>query len=298
MVSGIMEQQECRKGGWDLRKLIGLLFAVAAGTAFGGQAPPSFPAQQRPPGDPALIERGGALYGTYCRACHGTDLRGGDLGGPNLLRSELVLGDRQGETIGPVIRDGVVPQGGGTAMPPLPLPDADIRAMAEYIHNIARQMQSQGAPPRQQIELDLLVGDARAGQRYFQSECAACHSPAGDLAGIGSRVTDIEQLQVNWVSGRRLRAGWGGAASGPSPRRVTVRFEDGTVQEGVLARLDDFHLSFTTDAGRHHSYMRRSATPRIVSVDVHDPLKAHRDLWLRLEDKDMHDVTAYLATLK
>ena len=49
------------------------------------------PAQQRPPGDPAVIERGKTLYGVTCSFCHGPDLRGGQLNGPNLLRSELVL---------------------------------------------------------------------------------------------------------------------------------------------------------------------------------------------------------------
>ena len=41
--------------------------------------------------DPAVIERGTTLYGINCRLCHGADLRGGDLGGINLLRSQLVL---------------------------------------------------------------------------------------------------------------------------------------------------------------------------------------------------------------
>jgi cytochrome c oxidase cbb3-type subunit 3 len=102
-------------------------------TAIGAQAPPpAFPAQQRGPGDPALVARGLTLYTSFCRACHGPDLRGGDMGGPNLLRSQLVLTDKGGEAIGPVVRAGRVPAGGGTAMPALPLPDEDVRALAEY----------------------------------------------------------------------------------------------------------------------------------------------------------------------
>lgn len=278
-----------------------MLSALSLGVVAGQAPPPSFPAQQRAPGDPALVERGGTLYGTYCRACHGADLRGGDLGGPNLLRSDTVLRDQQGELMGPVIREGRVPQGGGTAMPPLPMPDADIRAVAEYIHSIERQMQSQGAPPSHAAKLNVLVGNARAGQRFFEKECTACHSTTGDLAGIGARVTDAEQLQVNWVSGRRggVRSGYAppGGGSG-AVRKVTVRFTDGTTESGVLSRMDDFHLSFTTADGRYRSYMRRNTTPGIVSVEVVDPLKTHRDLWLRLKDEDMRNVTAYLATLK
>ncbi len=67
-----------------------------------GGRPAVFPAQQRPPGDPALIERGKTLYAVTCSACHGVDLRGGQLGGPNLLRSQLMLNDQQGELLLPV----------------------------------------------------------------------------------------------------------------------------------------------------------------------------------------------------
>src|SRR6516165_3315381 len=62
------------------------------------------PGQQRPPGDPAQIERGKTLYGISCTGCHGADLRGGDLGGPNLLRSQVALSDRNGEAIIPIIQ--------------------------------------------------------------------------------------------------------------------------------------------------------------------------------------------------
>ncbi len=76
----------------------------------------TYPAQQREPGDPVLIARGQALYGINCRACHGTDLRGGDLGGPNLLRSQLVLRDQEAELIGPVFVG--FPTGKSTGDPP------------------------------------------------------------------------------------------------------------------------------------------------------------------------------------
>jgi cytochrome c oxidase cbb3-type subunit 3 len=261
-----------------------------------GQAPATFPAQQRPPGDPALIERGAAIYGLSCRACHGPDLRGGDLGGPNLLRSQLVLNDTAGEAIGPVIREGRVPANGGTPMPPLQISDADLRAVAEYLHSVLRTAQPQGAPPRgEAIELNLLVGDARAGERYFNKECASCHSASRDLAGIGARLTSIEQLQNSWVAGRRLGAP-APIATAPGGARVALRFSDGRSEGGTLVRLDDFVVSFRDDAGRYRSYTRRSSG--ITQLQVDDPLARHRELWTLLKDSDMHDVTAYLATLK
>src|SRR6266511_3584819 len=84
------------------------------------QAPPappvrggvaSFPAQQREPDDPAVVARGNAVYDVECRGCHGADLRGGELGGPNLLRRQLVLDDQNGELLGPVIHGARKDQG-------------------------------------------------------------------------------------------------------------------------------------------------------------------------------------------
>lgn len=293
---GAARQQKKNRGRF-VRRISGwpLALALAAGSAMAGQAP-VFPAQQRAPGDPAMVQRGEAIYGIYCRSCHGPDLRGGDLGGPNLLRSQLVLNDQSGEAIGPVIRQGRVPATGGTPMPPTPMTDDDARAVAEFIHSVLRTAQPQGAPPRgEPVELDLLVGDAQAGARYFARQCAACHTPEGDLAGIGARLTSIEQLQNSWVSGRRM-----GNVASPGPDRrtptVTVTFTDGRVESGALQRLDDFVVSFTDAGGRYRSYTRRSAG--ITQVVVQDPLARHRALWSELRDGDMHDVTAYLATLQ
>jgi cytochrome c oxidase cbb3-type subunit 3 len=278
-----------------LRVLIGCLLA-AWGVSAGAAQPATFPAQQRAPGDPALIERGKALYGLTCRACHGVDLRGGDLGGPNLLRSQLVLNDQSGEAIGPVIRAGRTPPS-GVAMPPQPMSDDDIRATAEYLHSVIATSQGQGAPPPgPRVELNLLVGNARDGETYFKVECTRCHSPTGDLAGIATRLTSIEQLQNSWVAGRR--AGAPAANATPRPSRVTVKFAGGQVLTGNLLRMDDFVLSLRTDAGEYRSFTRRAASPRIESIAVDDPMAGHRAQWTKLTDKTLHDVTAYLATLK
>jgi cytochrome c oxidase cbb3-type subunit 3 len=282
-------------GRFIVRVLIGCLLAAWCATA-GAAQPATFPAQQRAPGNPQLIERGKALYGLTCRACHGVDLRGGDLGGPNLLRSQLVLNDQTGEAIGPVIRAGRTPVS-GAAMPPQQMSDEDIRATAEYLHSVIATAAPQGGPPPgPRVELNLLVGNAREGESYFKAECAACHSPTGDLAGIATRITSIEQLQNSWVAGRRMGAP--GANATAKPTRVTVKFAGGTTLAGVLVRMDDFVLSLRTDAGEYRSFTRRSATLRIESITVDDPLAKHRAQWTKLSDKTLHDVTAYLATLK
>jgi cytochrome c oxidase cbb3-type subunit III len=281
-----------------LRFALSILLLAASATAQAQFPPPAFPGQMRPPGDPAVVDRGRQLFDIHCRACHGADLRGGDLGGPNLLRSPIVLGDQAGEAIGPVIRDGRAPEGGGRPMPPLPLPDGDLTAVAEYIHSVIRTAQPQGAPPAGAVrpELNLLVGDARKGRRYFEAHCASCHSPGGDLAGIGTRLTDIEQLQNSWVSGRRISAP--AAATPPRRAQVKVVMKDGATVSGTLERLDEFGVSLRDAGGSYRSYALRGATATAASVVVDDPMEGHRKLWVKLTNDDMHDVTAYLATLK
>jgi cytochrome c oxidase cbb3-type subunit III len=289
-----------------VRVLLAALFAVLSLPIAAAQAPPTFPAQQRGPGDPQLVARGLALYSSFCRACHGPDLRGGDMGGPNLLRSQLVLNDKSGDAIGPVVRAGRVPAGGGTAMPPMPLPDEDVKALAEFMHSIVFTAQPQGAPPPgAAVTLNLLVGNARAGERYFRSECAACHSPTGDLAGIGTRVPSVELLQNSWVAGRRAAPPAPPGPPGPTVVtqtarnvvRVTVTLAGGVTVTGRLGRMDEFTVSLTTDAGDYRSFTRRG-TPRVEAVRVDDPLAPHRALWTKLSNQTMHDVTAYLAGLK
>ena len=247
-----------------------------------------YPALQRPPGDPELIARGQGIYGINCRACHGVDLRGGDLGGPNLLRSQLVLRDLQGELMGPVIQNGSTsPDGSG--MPAQPLSDEDVRAVAEYIHDVLSTATRQGGPPEgDAVELDILVGDAAAGAAYFAAQCAACHSPAGDLRGIASRIAEPKELQNTWVRG--------GARGGTRPPvDVTVTTTSGDRVEGRLERLDDFVVVLTTTDGRHRSFSRRGGGARI---ELADPLARHRELLSMYSDADIHNVTAYLVTLK
>ena len=251
-----------------------------------------FPAQQRPPGDPALIERGKALYAVTCSACHGVDLRGGQLGGPNLLRSQLVLNDQQGELLLPVIRGSRAEKG----MPPLNMSDDDVKAVAEFIHSVLASSKGQGAPPGSDAPPpDILVGDANAGQVYFASKCSTCHSVTGDLQGIATRVPDAKALQNLWVSGGMGRGGRGGNAG---PRRTVtaaVTLPSGEKIEGDLLRIDDFIVTLRQSDGTVRSIRRDGDRPK---VDVKDPLEPHRTLLTVYTDKDMHDVTAYLVTLK
>lgn len=259
----------------------------------------TFPAQQRPPEDPALVAQGQGIYDVNCRGCHGQDLRGGDLGGPNLLRSNLVLADQQGEGIAPVIREGRTPAE-GVAMPPLPLDDADIRAVAAYIHSVAATAQPQGAPPPGEVaELDIVVGNAENGQRFFEERCTGCHSIAGDLAGIATSIGSAENVQNSWVAGRRF--GNPNPDADPARRlvKVTVDLSDGSSVMGTLGRRDDFIVSLTDASGEYRSFsLHGHNTPAVTKTSVDDPLAEHRALLSELTDDVMHDITAYLVTLQ
>ena len=277
--------------------------ARGAGPAQGGRGrgPTTFPAQQRPPGDPATIARGQTLYGINCRSCHGADLRGGDLGGPNLLRSQLVLNDQDGELILPVVTGGRQ-NPGNAVMPAIDLPADEVKAIATYIHSVLATARGQGSPPAgPPVTLNVLVGDALAGRRYVEQNCGACHSPVGDLQGIGTRVSDPMQLQNLWVAGGRGggrgRRG-GGAETGPPSRRdvtVIVTPSSGPNIEGRLDRIDDFIVVLTLPDGRQRSFSRNGDVP---TVEIHDPLETHKKLLQIYTDEDIHNVTAYLATLK
>ena len=260
-----------------------------------GQA--TFPGKQRPPGDPAVIARGQALFGINCKACHGTDLRGGDLGGPNLLRSQIVLGDQAGEAIIPVVQKGRPASQGGAPMPAVPLPLADIQAIAEYIHSVVAKKQNQGGPPPEARKpLHILVGNPGRGQRYFAAHCSACHSPTGDLAGIATRISDPANLQDSWVAGRRVGARAPGAPDAPRTQ-VRVTLSTGASAQGTLKHIDDFTVSLTTAQGEYLSFTRQGAQA-LRAVQVQDPLQQHRQMLTQYTDQNMHDVTAYLATLK
>src|SRR5713226_9124669 len=140
-----------------------------------GSRPPAYP--DRPPADPAAVVRGKALYGVHCNFCHGSDARGGE-GGPNLIRSQLVLNDQKGELIAPVVQNGLPDRG----MPKLDLTTAQISDIAAFIHSfrVGGYDISRQRPP------SILVGDAKTGEAYFQAKCAACHSVTGDLKGFGA----------------------------------------------------------------------------------------------------------------
>jgi len=250
----------------------------------GGSGIGAYPA--RPPAEPAALERGRAVYGTNCTFCHGADTRGGD-GGPSLLRSSLVLDDKQGELIGPVILAGRPDRG----MPKFALTAEQIADIATFLHSfrVAGYDSSRNQPAT------IVVGNAAAGQQYFASKCASCHSPTGDLRGLATRIDNPRMLQQLWLMPGSVQGRGVPPPSNSTPPRARVTLASGETIEGEVERLDNFSVALRKADGTRASWRIADGRPR---VEILDPLRPHRELLRAYADADIHNVTAYLATLK
>ena len=79
------------------------------------------------------------------------------------------------------------------------------------------------------------------------------------------------------------------------PTTVTVTLASGEKVEGRLDRLDDFIVALTLADGTRRTFSTNGDIPK---VEIHDPLQPHKDLLRSYSDADIHNVTAYLVTLK
>jgi mono/diheme cytochrome c family protein len=233
--------------------------------------------------DPAAIERGSALFSSHCAFCHGADAHGGE-SGPDLIRSLVVLDDEHGERIGAVVLNGRPSRG----MPKFDFSADQIGDLAAFLHN---RIQATAAFNSYQV-LNILVGDAKAGETYFDGPggCSRCHSVTGDLAHVGSRYPP-EELQQKFVMPR----GEGGTAQGGAAIRAKVTMPSGEIYEGRVTEIDDFHLTLIDSSGARRTFDRNGDTPH---VELTDPLAEHIRLLSKYTDGEIHNLTAYLVTLK
>jgi mono/diheme cytochrome c family protein len=240
---------------------------------------------QRTVDDQAAVERGRSAFSTNCAFCHGADIRGGD-GGPSLLRSSLVLDDQNGELIGPVIRAGRPDRG----MPAFAMTPDQIADIAAFMHSfrVAGYDASRDRPA------SILVGDAAAGEKFFTATCASCHSATGDLQGVATRIADPRLLQQSWLMPGSVVGRGAPRPARARPPTATVTLPSGETVEGQLDRVDDFAVALKMADGTRRSFR----VGRGVQVNIADPLQHHRDLLKTYRDADIHNVTAYLGTLK
>jgi cytochrome c oxidase cbb3-type subunit 3 len=266
---------------------------AGAGRAGRGGRAGGFTQFTRPLASQDVLARGKTLFEANCASCHAADFRGTDKG-VNILRSGMALDDQHGELVGQAL---------AKHTPPVNMVQADTVATAEYIHSILATTGGQGSPPGRNptgLQMNILVGDATAGKAYFAGHCASCHSVTGDLKGLAAKYEDDPRgLQGGWVAGTPagvFRGGRGGGGGAGQPATVTLA--SGEKVQGKLVRRTDFLVILTLPDGTRKSWARDNGIP---AVDVTDPQAAHKKMALELDDpenKNMHDVTAYLATLK
>jgi mono/diheme cytochrome c family protein len=231
-----------------------------------------------PPPDAAAAKFGESLYKDNCSTCHGQNARGSQA--PSLVRSPLVLHDEKGEAITPVVRKGRIQAG----MPAFAdLSDTQIYNIAEYIHLQIELAANRGTYKQSYDALrNQVTGDGVQGKEVFQTRCAGCHASDGDLAHIGSKYPQPPVMLG--------RIAWPTSAN---PKQATVTEAGGRQVTGVLLKLDDFDVELRDTNGDYHDWPRSK-----VKVAVQDKLAGHRNLLAQYSDADLHNLTAYLVSLK
>ena len=270
--------------------VIAIATLIVAGDAIAQPAPEASSPRSRKPAAASLAARGQQVFGQHCAFCHGADARGGAQGGSDLLLSPIVLEDEGGAGLGKFLAVGRPEKN----MPKFDLPRPRIAEIAAFLR--ARV----GTATRgRSSRVDILVGDPKAGAAYFNGpgRCTTCHSVtgSGDLARIGAKYDPV-MLQGRMVVPRG-RGGWPGGDenAGDRPLRATVTSASGEILTGDVLYLSDFHVTLRDASGKRHTISRRGDVPK---VEIVDPLHAHVAQLSTLSDKAMHDLTAYLATLK
>jgi mono/diheme cytochrome c family protein len=233
-----------------------------------GQAGP----YQRQEVDNAAAARGRQVYAQYCINCHGASAKGTDQG-PDLIRSPLVLRDRLGDQIGPALKKLANHRN-----------DLTKAQVTDITHFLKDQIESTAKDRNPENPPDVLTGKADAGRAYFNGagKCSACHSPSGDLAGIGHRYAPLE-LQQRFLFPRRGK-----------PQQVTVTAAGAQPVTGTLERIDDFSVSLRDGSGEYRTFSRN----KNVKVTLVDPLAAHNQMLDTYTDQDIHNVVRYLESLK
>jgi mono/diheme cytochrome c family protein len=222
--------------------------------------------------DKAAAERGAPLFLHNCASCHGAKARGAT--GPNLITSDQVLADDHGEHLAPFLRKGF-PENGMPAFPAMS--ERELTDIAEFLHLQVEDVANRGA---YQV-LNILVGNAAAGKAYVESHCMSCHN-AETFAHIASRYRSPAQLQRNWI--------W---PANDEAIEAQVKTADGTIS-GIVTRISDFRISLMMESGETKTVERVPG----VEVQIFNPLAAHEPIVMTLRNDDMHNVTAYLETLK
>lgn len=233
--------------------------------------------------DPAAVERGQALFKSTCGFCHGADATGSRA--PDLVRSAVTLHDDHGNLLGPVIRNGRPDKG----MPSFAtLKDDQIADIVAFLHHQANAALHSGHVSGDYPLAKLLTGNAEAGKAFFYGagDCSHCHSVTGDLAGVATKLSPINlQQEMIYPAGKQVRE--------TAFKTATVTLSDGKRYEGKVSLDDEFNIGIICQDGWYRSWPKAD-----VKTEIHDPLAAHRELTGKYTDADLHNLFAFLETVK
>jgi cytochrome c oxidase cbb3-type subunit 3 len=140
------------------------------------------------------------------------------------------------------------------------LTNEQLRDIAEYLHLQVELAANRGTYKA----LNVVTGDAKAGEAYFNGpgKCNTCHLYP--------------------------------APRNRTPPQVTVTLEGGKTVSGTLKHLDDFYVALYDADGNYQSITLKKG----IEVQVEDKLVFHRQMLDKYTNQQMHDLTAYLVTLK
>ena len=234
----------------------------------------TYPAEQIAAGEPRFVAR--------CGFCHGRDAGGGE-GGPDLTRSDEVAADVYGDRIGGLIADDLA--GGGIHA--LEIPADELRNIVAFVHD-RKAFADAALGGRRFVEAeDMRTGDAGDGQSFFNGagRCSQCHSATGDLAGIATRFEGLDLMR------RILYPAFGRPA--PAPPVLTVTLPNGQAFTDPLVYRDEFRVALEDSDGQEREF-----DTSLVEFEIDDPLETHFELLGVLTDEAMHDLYAYLETLR
>lgn len=225
----------------------------------------------------ALVAAGDGLFHQNCAFCHGRDAMGGE-SGPDLTQSKIVLGDKNGEQIAAVVREGRP----DNKMPAFNFSSQELLSLAAFIHERVKNAAEHPGGRRGVSVADLQTGNVDAGKAYFNGAggCAKCHSPSGDLAGIATRYQGL-QLEERMLFPRNARS------------TLTVELSSGEKLTGMLVYRDEFTIAMRDGSGVYRSWSTSK-----VKLTVHSPVEAHVEQFPKYTDDDVHNLMAYLQTLR
>lgn len=233
--------------------------------------------------DKAAAARGEPLFQQNCAFCHGRQARGATAA--SLITADEVLRDDHGEHLVAFLKKGRPEKG----MPAFAtMPDDQLKDITEFIHLQVEEIANRGT----YHVLNIVVGDPAQGRSYVAAHCASCHtSPA--FAHIGSAFRSPDQLQRGWIWPSRTTHSGDNSRSNAIALTATVKTASGTLS-GRITQLSDFRITLVDGAGQTHAIDRTSG----VDVQLKDPLAPHQQMIMTLSNEDMHNVTAYLETIK